>query len=78
VAKSVWKEMQSMRHLCLLVALLVVVMTVSTGCTPSSHDRYRMYTHRTICESDGIGIQDDVDAVLLSERPTHLAQWFFP
>ena len=68
-----------MRHLCLLVALLVVLMTVSTGCTPSSHDRYRAYTHRTVIEADGITIQDDLDAlVCLSERPTHLAQWYFP
>jgi hypothetical protein len=79
VVKSVWKEMRSMRYLCLLVALAVVAMTVSTGCTPSSHDRYRQYTYRIVCETDGIGIQDDFDAtVLLTERPTHLSQWYFP
>ena len=68
-----------MRHLCLLVVLIVVVSIVATGCQPSSHDRYRQYTYRIAIEGDGIGIQDDIDAMfLLSERPTHLSQWYFP
>jgi hypothetical protein len=68
-----------MRHMCLLLTLVVVIAIVATGCTPSSHDRYRQYTYHIVCESDGIGIQDDFDAtVLLTERPTHLAQWYFP
>jgi hypothetical protein len=68
-----------MKHLCLLVVLIVVVSIVTSGCgQPSAHDRYRQYTYRTIIESDGIGIQDDLDALFLCERPTHLAQWYFP
>jgi hypothetical protein len=73
-----------MKHLGLLVVLIAVVsIVVAAGCQsmtsqPSAHDRYRQYTHRTICESDGIAIQDDLDAVFLCERPTHLAQWYFP
>jgi hypothetical protein len=70
-----------MKHLCLLVVLIAVVSIMAMGCqtsSPSAHDRYRQYTHRIICESDGIGIQDDLDAVFLCERPTHLAQWYFP
>jgi len=67
-----------MKHLCLLVLLVLVVSIVATGCQPSSHDRYRMYTHRIDCEANHIGFCDDLDAVFLMERPTHLSQWYFP
>jgi membrane protein YdbS with pleckstrin-like domain len=67
-----------MKRLCLLLALLLGVTIVSIGCAPSAHDRYRQMTWRYSFETDGITIQDDADAYILQERPTHLSQWYFP
>jgi hypothetical protein len=34
-------------------------------------------TYRRAVDADILGFQDDVDAsILLSERPTHLSQWY--
>jgi hypothetical protein len=65
-----------MKRLCLLLGLLLAVTIVSVGC--SAHDRYRQMTWRYSVETDGITIQDDADAYILQERPTHLSQWYFP
>jgi hypothetical protein len=65
-----------MRLLCVLLALLMVVTFFGAGC--SGHDRYRQMTYRYAGEADGITIQDDADAYILADRPTHLSQWYFP
>jgi hypothetical protein len=31
-----------------------------------------------VIEADAVGFADDVDTVFLSERPTHLSQWYHP
>ena len=64
-----------MKRLCLLLWLLLAVTIVGIGC--SAHDRYRQMTYRYSIEADGITVQDDVDALILQERPTHLSQWYF-
>jgi len=34
-------------------------------------------TYRRVIDADALGFEDDVDAtLLLSERPTHLSQWY--
>jgi len=65
-----------MKRLCLVLGLLLAVTLVGLGC--SAHDRYRQMTWRYSFETDGITFQDDVDAYILQERPTHLSQWYFP
>ena len=65
-----------MKRLCLLLGLLLAVTIVGIGC--SAHDQYRRMTWRYSVEADGITFQDDVDAYILQERPTHLSQWYFP
>ena len=50
---------------------------VGVGCTPSAHDQYRQMTWRYDSQADCIGMQDDADAYILKERPTHLSQWYF-
>ncbi len=67
-----------MRLLCVLLMLVVVFVIMQTGCALSGHDRYRQMTWRDDLQADGIGIQDDVDAYLCQERPTHLSEWYFP
>jgi hypothetical protein len=67
-----------MRLLCVLLTLVVLVTIVQTGCTPSRHDEYRQMTWRYSFAADGIGIQDDADAYICQERPTHLSQWYNP
>jgi hypothetical protein len=57
---------------------LAVVSLVATGCQKSAHDRYREWTYRRVMEVDAVGFADDVDTVFLSERPTHLSQWYTP
>jgi len=67
-----------MKRLLLVLVVLAAVSLIATGCQKSSHDRYREWTYRRVIEADAVGIVDDADAVLLSERPTHLSQWYFP
>ena len=66
-----------MKRLCLVLAVLVVVSMVSVGCQQTSHGRYRQMTYRRVVDADLLGFEDDVDAaILLSDRPTHLSQWY--
>ncbi len=66
-----------MRHICLILAGLMVLTVVAVGCEPSSHGRYRQMTYRRVIDADALGFHEDVDAaVLLTERPTHLSQWY--
>ena len=67
-----------MKRVLLVLVLLAAVSLIATGCQKSAHDRYREWTYRRVIEADAVGIVDDADAVLLSERPTHLSQWYFP
>jgi len=55
----------------------VVMSVVAIGCEPTAHSRYREMTYRRVNDTDWLGAQDDVDAlILLSERPSHLSQWY--
>ena len=66
-----------MKRLCLVLAGLFLVTMVAAGCQESSHGRYRQMTYRRVVDADLLGFQEDVDAaILLSERPTHLSQWY--
>ncbi|KPK43607.1 MAG: hypothetical protein AMK72_13070 [Planctomycetes bacterium SM23_25] len=66
-----------MKRLCLILAGLLLVSMVAAGCQPTSHGRYRQMTYRRVIDADILGFEDDVDAaILLSERPTHLSQWY--
>ena len=67
-----------MRLLCVMLALVILVTTVQIGCTTTGHDRYRQETWRNAFAADCIGIQDDADAYICKDRPTHLSQWYFP
>ena len=66
-----------MKRLCLILAGLLLVSMVAAGCQPTSHGRYRQMTYRRVMDADILGFEEDMDAaILLSERPTHLSQWF--
>ena len=66
-----------MKRLCLILAGLLLVSIVAAGCEQTSHGRYRQMTYRRVIDADILGFEDDVDAaILLSERPTHLSQWY--
>jgi len=66
-----------MKRLCLILAGVLVLSMLAIGCEPSAHDRYRQMTYRRVADMDALGIQDDFDAsVLLTERPSHLSQWY--
>ena len=66
-----------MKRLCLILAGLLLVSMVAAGCQPTSHGRYRQMTYRRVIDADILGFEEDMDAsILLSERPTHLSQWF--
>lgn len=66
-----------MKRLCLILAGLLLVSMVAAGCQPTSHGRYRQMTYRRVIDADILGFEEDVDAaILLSERPTHLSQWY--
>ena len=67
-----------MKRVLLVLVLLAGVSLIATGCQKSAHDRYREWTYRRVMEVDAVGFADDVDAVFLSERPTHLSQWYNP
>jgi len=66
-----------MKRLCLILAGVLMLSMLAMGCQPSAHDRYRQMTYRRAADMDALGIQDDFDAsVLLTERPSHLSQWY--
>ena len=66
-----------MKRLCLILAGLLRVSMVAAGCQETAHGRYRQMTYRRVADADLLGFQEDMDAaVLLSERPTHLSQWY--
>jgi len=68
-----------MKRLCLILAAVMMLSILAMGCQPSAHDRYRQMTYRRVADTDALGIQDDFDAaVLLTERPSHLSQWYAP
>ena len=67
-----------MKRVLLVLVLLAAVSLIATGCQKSAHDRYREWTYRRVMEVDAVGFADDVDTVFLSERPTHLSQWYTP
>ena len=67
-----------MKRVLLVLVLLAAVSLIATGCQKSAHDRYREWTYRRVIEADAVGFADDVDAVFLSERPTHLSSWYHP
>jgi hypothetical protein len=72
------KERKSMKRVLLVLVLMAAVSLIATGCQKSAHDRYREWTYRRVMEVDAVGFADDVDTVFLSERPTHLSQWYTP
>jgi len=66
-----------MRHVCLILAGLILLTAFAAGCQPSAHDRYRQMTYRRVVDADALGFADDVDAaILLTDRPTHLSEWY--
>jgi hypothetical protein len=66
-----------MKRLLAVLAALVAVSIVGSGCETTAHDRYRQMTYRRDIDADALGIQDDIDAgVLLADRPTHLSPWY--
>ena len=67
-----------MKRVLLVLVLMAAVSLIATGCQKSAHDRYREWTYRRVMEVDAVGLADDVDTVFLSERPTHLSQWYTP
>jgi len=68
-----------MKRVLVVLVLLAVVSLMATGCQKSAHDRYREWTYRRAIEADAVGFADDMDtAAFLSERPTHLSQWYTP
>jgi hypothetical protein len=66
-----------MKRLLAVLAGLVAVTIVASGCETTAHDRYRQMTYRRVADADVLGIQDDCDAaVLLTDRPSHLSIWY--
>ncbi|MGB2755887.1 MAG: hypothetical protein WBD75_01275 [Phycisphaerae bacterium] len=65
-----------MKRVLLVLLLLASASLIATGCQKSAHDRYREWTYRRVIDADVVGFADDADAVFLSERPTHLSQWY--
>lgn len=66
-----------MKRLLAVLAGLVVVTIVASGCETTAHDRYRQMTYRRVVDSEVLGVQDDIDtAILLSDRPGHLSPWY--
>ena len=72
------KEKESMKRVLLVLVLLAAGSLIATGCRKSAHDRYREWTYRRVIAADAVGFADDVDAVFLSERTTHLSPWYHP
>ncbi|MCX5648943.1 MAG: hypothetical protein NTX40_07600 [Planctomycetota bacterium] len=67
-----------MKRVLLVLVLMAAVSLIAMGCQKSAHDRYREWTYRRVMEADAVGFADDVDVVFLSERPTHLSNWYHP
>jgi hypothetical protein len=66
-----------MKRLLAVLAALLAVSMVGSGCgEPSAHDRYRQMTYRRDLDADVLGVQDDIDASLLLDRPGHLSPWY--
>jgi hypothetical protein len=66
-----------MKRLLAVLAALVAVSIIGSGCETTAHDQYRQMTYRRSLDADALGIQDDFDAgVLLTERPSHLSPWY--
>ena len=66
-----------MKRVCLILAGLLLVSMVGLGCEQTSHGRYRQMTYRRVADADILGFNEDVDAaILLSERPSRLSQWY--
>jgi hypothetical protein len=66
-----------MKRLLAVLAALVTVSIVGSGCgETTARDRYRQMTYRRVADSDALGVQDDVDACFLLDRPTHLSPWY--
>jgi hypothetical protein len=66
-----------MKRLLTVLAAVVAVSIVGSGCgEPTAHDRYRQMTYRRTADADVLGIQDDADACLLFDRPSHLSPWY--
>jgi hypothetical protein len=66
-----------MKRLLAVLAALVAVSIVGSGCgEPTAHDRYRQMTYRRSLDGDVLGVQDDIDACFLAERPTHISPWY--
>ena len=66
-----------MKRVCLILAGLMLLTLVTAGCERSAHDRHRQMTYRRVQDADALGIADDWDAaVWLTDRPTHLSEWY--
>jgi ABC-type microcin C transport system permease subunit YejE len=66
-----------MKSLWMVLVILVVFSLVGMGCESKSHSLYRQQNLREVSAADEIGVADDVEAaVLLSEHPAHLTQWY--
>ena len=66
-----------MKRLLAVLAGLVAVTIVASGCETTAHDRYRQMTYRRVADADVLGMQDDYDAaVLLTDRPSRLSVWY--
>jgi hypothetical protein len=66
-----------MKRLLAVLAGLVAVTIVASGCETTAHDRYRQMTYRRVIDSEVLGVQDDFDAaILMSDRPSHLSPWY--
>jgi len=66
-----------MKLLGLVLAGLVLMSVMAIGCERTAHNRYREMTYRRVVDSDVLGMQDDMDTlILLTERPSHLSTWY--
>jgi len=66
-----------MKRLLAVLAAVVAVTIVGSGCgEPSAHDRYRQMTYRRTLDGDVLGVQDDIDASFLMDRPSHISPWY--
>lgn len=66
-----------MKRLCLVLTGLVLMGVLAMGCEPTAHSRYREMTYRQVVDTDVLGMQDDMDTlILLTERPSHLSTWY--
>jgi hypothetical protein len=65
-----------MKRLLVVLGLLGAVTMSAVGCgDQTAHDRYRSRIYRRSRDANRLGMRDDIDAVFLMERPTHLSPW---